>query len=189
MLVSQLPDFVIKAHVEDAGNLYSSVKDHEPDLVVLDLSGENDQLFGEIRKICTEMEGTDILIISNSQNRVLVKKLLSLGVKGILTKECSEEEITSALKTVSKGDRFFCNNVLNLVVDNEQDDCDVTLLSSREYEVLELITKGFTTSQIAEKLHLSIHTINSHRKNILKKLNLSSPTELIVYALESGLVK
>ncbi len=71
----------------------------------------------------------------------------------------------------------------------EKDDCEPTNLSPREFEVLELITKSMTTAQIADELHLSVHTINSHRKNILKKLNLNSPAELIVYALETGLVK
>ena len=69
------------------------------------------------------------------------------------------------------------------------EDCEPTNLTPREYEVLELITRGKTTAQIAEELHLSVHTINSHRKNILRKLNMNSPAELIVYALESGIVK
>jgi len=92
---------------------------------------------------------------------------------------------------VAQGNRFFCNNILDLVVENpdNEEDCEPTNLSPREYEVLEWITKGKTTAQIAEELHLSVHTINSHRKNILRKLNMRSPAELIVYAIESGLVK
>jgi DNA-binding NarL/FixJ family response regulator len=67
--------------------------------------------------------------------------------------------------------------------------CEPTDLSKREFEVLELIAKGFRTADIAEKLFVSIHTINSHRKNILKKLKLKSPAQLIVYAIESKLVQ
>jgi DNA-binding NarL/FixJ family response regulator len=67
--------------------------------------------------------------------------------------------------------------------------CEPTDLSPREYEVLQLITKGQKTVDIADTLHVSVHTINSHRKSILKKLNMKSPAELIVYAMESGIVK
>ena len=80
-----------------------------------------------------------------------------------------------------------------MLIENEQEakevDCEPTDLSPREFEVLQLITKGHKTVQIADELNVSVHTINSHRKNILKKLNLKSPTELIVYAMETGLVR
>ncbi len=188
-LVNGLPDFEVKKHIESPTELAEAIRFEKPDLVVMDVSNDDSFLISEIEKI-KKKENPNFLTISNHQSRESVQKLLTIGIKGIVTKNCSEEEITNAIKSVAKGHRFFCNNVLDLVVDKEEkDNCEPTSLSPREYEVLTFITKGSTTNQIAEQLHVSVHTINSHRKNILKKLNLNSPAELIVHALESGLVR
>ncbi len=188
-LINDLVDFNVIAQIEEPKELAESVSRLKPDIVVLDVSDNDTFLIGEIEEIKSK-EASSFLIISNSQNKQSVQRLLSMGIKGIVTKNCSEEEITNAIKSVASGNRFFCNTVLDLVVGNEDaDDCEPTNLSPREFDVLRLITKGFKTNQIADELHVSVHTINSHRKNILKKLNLKSPAELIVYALESGLVK
>jgi len=190
-LISTIPGFETILEVEDAQGLYEGIKTSAADLVVVDLDGKEKELIPQIEDIKKKEKGTAFLVISNMQSKESVQRLLSIGIQGILTKSCSEEEIVNCLIAVSKGSRFFCNTVLELVVQGEiqEEDCEPTKLSAREYEVIENITKGMTTAMIAEKLNLSVHTINSHRKNILKKLGLSSPTELVVYALESGLIK
>lgn len=189
-LIKAMPGFELVKTIDSPGVLIESVKSTNPGLVVIDISDKDRELIPKLREL---KQNTDcsFLVISNSQTKESIQQLLAMGIKGILTKNCSEEEITNGLKAVSQGNRFFCNNILDLVVDNpdKEEDCEPTNLSPREYEVLELITKGKTTAQIADELHLSIHTINSHRKNILRKLNMNSPAELIVYALESGIVK
>lgn len=189
-LIEGLPDFHVEHQVNDSADLENAVIENDPDLVVVDISDKDPKLIDLLEKIKGRTK-SDFLVISNSQNRESMQRLLGMGIKGIVTKNCSEEEIVNALKSVEKGNRFFCNTILDLVVSaqNEEENCEPANLSSREYEVLKLITKGVKTNQIAEELHVSVHTINSHRKNILKKLNLSSPAQLIVYALESGLVK
>jgi two-component system, NarL family, response regulator NreC len=189
-LVKAMPGFELVKTIDSPEKLLPVVSEVNPDLVVIDISDKDKELIPQIR-LLKENQSCHFLVISNSQTKDSIQKLLSMGIKGILTKNCSEEEIISGLRAVSQGNRFFCNNILDLVVEtpHEKDDCAPTNLSPREYEVLELITKGMTTAQIADHLYLSVHTINSHRKNTLKKLNLSSPTELVVYALETGLVK
>lgn len=189
-LISSIPGFETSLEIDDPSVLKMGVEDTAPDLVVIDLDGKENELVPQIEEIKRGKQDTAFLVISNAQSRESIQRLLNAGIKGILTKNCSEEEITNGLIAVSKGNRFFCNTVLEMVIQGESDeeDCEPTTLSGREFEVLELITKGYTTAIIAETLSLSIHTINSHRKNILKKLGLSSPTELVVYALESGLV-
>lgn len=189
-LIESLPDFHIEHQVNDSAGLEKAVAEYKPELVVVDISDKDSLLIDRLESLKKDSE-SDFLVISNSQNRESMQRLLGMGIKGIVTKNCSEEEIVSALKSVKKGNRFFCNTILDLVVSaqNEEENCEPANLSPREYEVLKLITKGLRTNQIADELHVSVHTINSHRKNILKKLNLSSPAELIVYAIESGLVK
>jgi len=190
-LVESIPGFKTSLEISDVQALRSGIEKSTPDLVVIGLEGKERALISQIKEIKQKEKNISFLVISNVQSKESVQRLLNAGIKGILTKNCSEEEITNGLIAVSKGNRFFCNTILELVIQGEtqKENCDPTGLSGREFEVLGLITKGMTTALIADELHLSVHTINSHRKNILKKLGLSSPTELVVYALERGLIK
>lgn len=189
-LIHSIPGLEIIKEVDNIALFMQSVTEVNPDMVIIDLHSKEAELIPQIERIKLD-RNISFLVISNEQNRSSIQRLLGIGIKGILTKNCSEDEITNGIISVSKGGRFFCNNVLELVVQGEssESDCEPTNLTPREYEVLELITRGKSTAQIADDLHVSIHTINSHRKNILRKLHLNSPAELIVYALESGLVK
>lgn len=132
-----------------------------------------------------------ILVITNDENRDRINYVIRSGINGFLTKNCNEKEIIQAIEAITGGSRFFCNKILELLLENNapKDEMQDEKLTSRELEVLNLVAKGLPTSKIAEELHLSVHTINSHRKNMLRKLNLKSPTELVLYALESGLIK
>ncbi len=189
-LLKAMPGFDLAKMIDSPEKFVEAAIAIEPDLIVVDISDKDRELIPKL-KLLKETLKSSFLVISNSQTKESIQQMLTMGIKGILTKNCSEEEIINGLRAVAQGNRFFCNNILDMVVENpeENDDCEPTNLSPREFEVLELITKSKTTAQIAEELHLSVHTINSHRKNILKKLNLGSPAELIVYALETGLVK
>lgn len=189
-LIKAMPGFDLVKAIESPEFLIPSVERVKPQLIVIDISDKDRELIPKLR-IIKEQSDCHFLVISNSQTKGSIQQLLAMGIKGILTKNCSEEEIINGLRAVAQGNRFFCNNILELVVErpNEPDDCEPTNLSAREYEVLEWITKGKSTAQIADQLHLSVHTINSHRKNILRKLKMNSPAELIVYAIESGIVK
>ncbi|MEQ8907235.1 response regulator transcription factor [Ekhidna sp.] len=189
-LIKAMPGFELVKMIDSPDQLIDAATLLKPNLIVIDISDKDRELIPKLRKL-KENTACSFLVISNSQTKDSIQQLLTMGIKGILTKNCSEEEIINGLRAVAQGNRFFCNNILDLVVDNPEkvEDCEPTNLTPREYEVLELITRGKTTAQIAEELHLSVHTINSHRKNILRKLNMNSPAELIVYALESGIVK
>lgn len=174
------------------GLLDAVIKGH-PDVLLLDYQSQDPILISILKKILAS-QATNVLVITNDDNPTQIQNLLNMGIKGIVTKSCSKREIVNAIHSVAEDNRFFCNRILDIVVTRttevpEEENCEPTDLSPREYEVLKLITKGMKTAEIADKLFLSVHTINSHRKNILKKLGLKSPAELIVYAMESGLVK
>lgn len=145
----------------------------------------------EFRKRLLEKYADKLLIISSDRETQRIRSMIAGGVKGYLTKDCDSDEILSAIETISNGNRFYCNRVLEMLahVDgNDPNDCEPANLSTREMEVIKLISKGKSTAEIANELYISIHTVNSHRKNILKKLRLKSPTQLVAYAHEIGLV-
>lgn len=192
-LVSADARFELVGIVESPDHMLRGVLQALPDVVLMDSPGNDPVLLSLLRQLI-ETQATNVLIITNNEERPHLKTLLDMGIKGIVTKRCSEEEILNAILSVSKNNRFYCNRVLDMLMapsaePEPVEDCEPTDLSPREYEVLQLITKGHRTVEIADALNLSVHTINSHRKNILKKLNMKSPAELIVYAMETGLVK
>jgi DNA-binding NarL/FixJ family response regulator len=107
-----------------------------------------------------------------------------------VTKRCSEEEIENAIRFSMEGQRFYCSSVLEtLKLPGLGKSEIVNTLSRREKEVLKLVLEGKTSGQIAEELFVSVHTVNSHRKNILKKFQLKSPAELLIYAIEHDVHK
>ncbi len=193
-MIENNDDFELVGVNEGPEGLLETVIEKHPDVLLLDYQSQDPILISILKRIL-ESKATNVLIITNDDNPTQIQNLLGMGIKGIVTKGCSKREIINAIHSVAADNRFFCNRILDIVLaGNEEiytspENCEPTDLSPREYEVLQLITKGMKTVQIADQLHVSVHTINSHRKNILKKLNLKSPAELIVYAMESGLVK
>ncbi len=185
------PALSLVGTIDSSKMILEKAQSLDPNVLIMDYqSNDPDNL--ALMKDVIDLNKTKLLIVTNENKKEKIQTLLDLGIKGIVTKSCSKDEILNAIKSVSKNTRFYCNSVLDALMDQDVDkdvNCDPTTLSQREFEVLKLITKGFKTVEIADELFVSVHTINSHRKNILKKLNLKSPTELIVYALETGLVK
>ncbi|MBV6639236.1 MAG: response regulator transcription factor [Cyclobacteriaceae bacterium] len=185
------PGLSLLGTVDDTRQLIKETAERHPNVLIMDYQSKDSSHLALMKEVI-DSDASKLLIITNESKKEHIQSLLDLGIKGIVTKSCSKDEILSAIKSVSKDARFYCNRVLDTLMDQEEEkeiNCDPTVLSQREYEVLKLITKGYKTTEIADELYVSVHTINSHRKNILKKLNLKSPTELIVYAMETGLVK
>lgn len=190
-LVESTQHFDLVGFLEDEEHCMEQFIQLRPDVLILGYSHPQLDMNGAFTEFI-RMQSCNILIVTNEAEKAHIQNLLSLGVKGIVTKKCSQTEIIHAIESVAKSNRFFCNSVLEIVMAPHQEalsNRELTDLSKRELEVLELIAKGYRTLDIAEKLFVSIHTINSHRKNILKKLDLKSPAQLIVYALESRLVQ
>ena len=191
MLTESTQHFDLVGVLEDREQWMEQVTQGQPDVLILDYPEHQLDMNAALTEFI-KLQSSNILIVTNEAEKEHIQNLLSLGVKGIVTKRCSQTEIIHAIESVAKSNRFFCNSILEIVMAPHEEaiaNCEPTDLSKREFEVLELIAKGHRTVDIAEKLFVSIHTINSHRKNILKKLNLKSPAQLIVYALESKLVQ
>ncbi|MBL6447274.1 response regulator transcription factor [Fulvivirga sp. 29W222] len=154
-----------------------------PDVTILDLAtylNDSNKLIGK------GLPKSSILILARDYSKQDIDHIIKSGIKGCISYECERDEVVSAIQNLAKGQRFFCSSILNVIL--EQPSPALEPLSPREVEVMHLIIDGNSSSCIAEKLNLSIHTINSHRKNILQKLNLKSPTQLIIYAIENGII-
>lgn len=188
MLIQDLEDHKIDAQVDNMEDLGKAIQQYQPDLVILDTSSNYASLKKTLYNI-TGRKTLNILAITNYYDKELIELLIQMNIRGILTKDCDKEEIVHAIKTVAQGERFYCSKILSLVFESSNNvPSSCQNLSKREMEVLMLVVKGHSTPAIAQKLYLSVHTISSHRKNILKKLNLRSPVELIRFAMENNLL-
>ena len=167
-------------------SLNSQLDCNKQNLIVLDYALFKGELAREVEEAVPANPSINFLVISDNEEPARVKRFIAAGIKGFLTKSCSEEEIQTALKLILDGGKFYCQSVIEIIADeNQKADLE---LSEREMEIIDHITKGNSSSQIADRLNISLHTVNSHRKNILKKLGLKSPTELIIYAVKQGWV-
>lgn len=147
--------------------------------------GLHERLLEEVRVVRQQATTLSVLAVVNAEETQTVRDLHQLGVQGILTTHCSEAEMLEAVYALAGGEAYYCNRIQSLIKNDPAG--DLTSLTSRELEVLKLIAAGYSSKKMAEALFVSIHTINTHRKNILRKLDLKSPIQLITYALEHNL--
>ncbi|QNF32225.1 response regulator transcription factor [Adhaeribacter swui] len=177
---------------ENISELTSWIKNLQPQVVTVD--GNFLQEFGapEMETLQQLAPQTYLLAITTNSEKYMVVNALKVGVTSYILKDCDEQELLQAVRTTAQGKRFICSKVLEVIladtgsVETVPDNLN---LSSREIEVIRLIAEGKSTAEIAETLFLSPHTINSHRKNILRKLQIKSPVELIIKAMDLGIVK
>ena len=98
-----------------------------------------------------------------------------------------------AVYSVARGEKFFCHKILNIIMEKhfspEPVEVVPGILTIRETEILKYLASGYSTQKVADELYLSPHTVHTHRKSIIKKLNIKSPTQFVVYALDFGLIK
>ena len=168
--------------------LLKKLEENKHSLVIVDYLQyqDSDKLLKSLQKLSPQLK---VLIVSQDDDIEKIKEVIQLGVEGFLTRHCETEEMVNAVRRILQGKRFFCQTITDKLLEYEiEKEVIDTKLSKRELEILTLVAKGKTTNEIAQKLFISVHTVNSHRKNMLKKLGLKSPIELVTYAMDKGLV-
>ncbi len=167
----------------------------KPDLVLLDISMPRLNGIDAARQILRESPSTKIIILSMHADTRYVQESLRVGASGYILKEAAAAELFQAIRDVCKGEIFLSaairDRVLHDYVDRirESEDAGSSPLTSREREVLQLLAEGRTTRDMAGILNLSVKTIESHRKQIMDKLDIHSVAELTKYAIREGLTQ
>lgn len=168
------------------------------DVVLLDLNIPGENYKDNIEQLSSKYPKTKIIAYTSYNYPDLVRETLKLGCSGYLLKQISREEILKAIRTVLTGERYVGTEITMARSERARrrpDGSDLKddfqkrlLLSKREKEILNLISKGFTSQHIADELFISRYTVETHRKNILRKLNFNTSTELVKFAVVQGLV-
>lgn len=180
---------IIKS-VADGNEFIDIVKNQlVADIVLLDITMPNRDGFQVLKELKTLNSTIKPIVISMYDDGNYIAKCAKLGAYGYLLKNTDESELILAIKTVSKGKKYFSPEIAEKIINfMSTQSVSENVLSNKETEVLGLLSKGLTTNEIAAKLYVSSRTIETHRANILKKLEVKNTAELIKKAAEMNLI-
>lgn len=181
--------------VGEAGDGQSAIQlclDTGPDVCVLDAKLPGLNGVDILRRISKKLPQMRVLVFSGHENPVLVREMLEAGAHGFVEKTAGLFEFKKGLETVANGGTYFGPAVASLlrnVVANPTTSSAPDFLTDREREILQLVAESHSTKEIAAKLGISVKTVDNHRTNLMRKLNLHDVASLTRYALEVGLIE
>jgi DNA-binding NarL/FixJ family response regulator len=184
------PNLTVCGEAENGPEALEKIMALEPDAVVVDLALKGSSGLDLIRNLRSQCPKVKLLVFSMHDELFYAERVLRMGAHGYVTKEEGAEKAVEALRTILQGKKYFSQAVANRILDTvggssaEAKAPSIERLSDRELEVLQLIGSGVGTRAIAERLRLSVKTIESYRENIKSKLGLGGATELTSYAYE-----
>lgn len=196
-ILAKLPNLSVCAEALTSTELKNLVQTHLPEIVIIDYHITNHFSLDDVAWLKLNSPQTAIMIITTNKNKADVIKVLDYGVNSYLLKECDEHEVMNAVNASLRKEKFFCGRVMDAILEQVTHKCTTgymcnhcmpVSLSDREEEIVRLIAQGLTTKEIADKLNLSFFTVGTHRKNIFKKINIRNSSELINYALKTGII-
>lgn len=167
----------------------------EPDVMMMDISMPDLNGVEATARIRKEVPHTRVIALSMHSGKSMIDQMFAAGASGYLLKESAFEEIYDAIQGVIRGNYYLTPSIARMYVDDKViqggkrgDLPRFTKISNKEREVLQLVAEGEKTRDIAEKLGVSIKTVESHRRNIMKKLNIFSVAGLTKYAIQEGII-
>ncbi len=183
------PRFQVIAESDSGKEAIDLAENNHPNIVLMDINMSPMNGFEatkEIRKVSPESK---IIGVSMHSQPAYAKKMLQVGAMGYITKNSSKEEMIGAISEVAQGNKYICHEVKailseQILEDNEKP--DINLLSQREIEIIELIKQGQSSKEIAQQLNITLKTVEDHRHNILKKLNLKNTAALVNFINNAG---
>jgi DNA-binding NarL/FixJ family response regulator len=192
MLIDRQPDMEVVAEADDGVTALESSQAVQPDVAVLDVSMPRMTGLQAAREIRSHVPGTRVLLLSMHDDERYFLEGLASGASGYVLKRAADTDLIGALRTVAGGRTFLSSDAQRELMDEwveggraEPDDP----LTPRELEVVKLIAEAYTNRQIAETLKVSEKTVESHRANVLSKLEMRDRVELVRYAIRRGLVE
>jgi DNA-binding NarL/FixJ family response regulator len=192
-LVKGYPDMEVIGEAADGRTALRLVEELSPDVVIMDISMPDLNGIDATRKINADYPNIKVIALSMHYDRQFVSEIFKAGASGYLLKECAFDELEHAIRVVMENKTFINPQIASLVVEsliNQPATANhkaFSLLTEREREVLQLIAEGKSTKQIATHLYVSAKTIESHRRQVMGKLNIRNVAELTKYAIREGL--
>jgi DNA-binding NarL/FixJ family response regulator len=194
--LKDVEDLVVVGEAEDGEVAMQKVKELHPDVVILDLFIPVLSGFEVVKLVRRDFPEVHVMILTAYEQEEYLHQALEFGAEGYLLKSAEKEELMAGVRAVSKGERAFSPRIKEFIVKgyltnrdfNRSNQLPPTSLTTREKEILDLVSQGLTNQQIAEKLFISSRTIDTHRTNIMHKIGVHDVAHLVRYAIEHGLV-
>jgi DNA-binding NarL/FixJ family response regulator len=192
-LLEAQADFEIVAEADDGRSAVKLARKYSPDIIIMDVSMPELNGIDATRQILMEISGAKVIALSMHSDKRFINGMLEAGVSGYLLKNCVAAELISAIRSVMKGRKYLSPQILGTVVEGylvhlSMDKVQMeSPLSTREREIVQLVAEGKDSRQIAESLHISSKTVESHRRRIMDKLEIHSVAELTKFAIRQGL--
>jgi two-component system, NarL family, response regulator NreC len=187
VLLEVEPSFEVVAEAEDADGAVRYLRGHKPDVLILDLNMPGRPSLEAIPEMIEASPETRIVVLTMQQEPAFARQALQLGVLGYVLKEAADDELVQAVRSAAAGETYL-QPALGAKLAAEPEDAESDL-SERETDVLRLIALGHTNAEIAEKLYISVRTVETHRAHIQQKLGVTSRAELVRCALSRGLIE
>lgn len=195
LLLESQPGFSVVAEASDGREAVQQAEASQPDVAVIDIAMPNLSGIEAAQRITSALPNTAVVILSMHSDEGYVLRALKVGAKGYLLKDSAEGDLIQAIKAVHEGKTFFSPEISKMLVEdyvreirNRGAEDSYDLLTSREREILQLLAERKSNKEIAVALNLSPYTVDTHRRNLLEKLNLHSLAELILYAVRKRII-
>lgn len=189
-LLKDSPQITVCATADSESSAYDQAYVHKPDIVLMDINLGSGSGINAATKILDSLPKTRVIGLSLHDDISYVKKFLSIGAKGYLTKNTNKSELVSAIHSVHQGELFIASEIKDryFAALLNADDRDKKELTMKEIEIVKFIAQGLTSKEIGDKLFVSHRTVETHRHNILKKLDLPNAAQLSSWAKDKGYV-
>ena len=188
LILNASQSYHIVAEARNGIEAIEKIKEHQPDLCLLDIFMPERTGIEVVQEISPIVQNTKIVMLTSLEDEMNIQKAIMAGVDGYLSKDISPEHLLDSLQKVMNGERIFSKTVLALLNNRKSHTFDEihslpVTLTKREQEILELVALEFTTKEIADKLFLSPRTIETHRANIMRKLDVKNAAGLVRFSL------
>jgi DNA-binding NarL/FixJ family response regulator len=192
-LIDENDDMEVLAEAENGRDAIELARKLNPDVIIMDVSMPDLNGVEATRQIIQDNHDVRVIALSMHSDTLFVSEMLKSGASGYLLKDCAFQELEQAIRTVTDGKAYLSPSISGVVVEDylhrlsKTDMSTSEVLTDREREVLQLIAEGQSTKQVALKLHISAKTVETHRRQIMNKLDMHTVAELTKYAIRKGL--
>jgi DNA-binding NarL/FixJ family response regulator len=195
-LLESYPEVEIVGEAENGAEALQKVKELSPDVLMIDIAMPIMNGIETAQEVSKHYKQTRSLMLSMHNNEDYILKSVEAGAYGYLLKDTTRDEMLKALQTVAKGEKYFSPSVSNIIVasylqnvkDTEKAKLKKSKLSKKEKAIIKFIIQGDSSREIAERLNLSIRTVDNHRANMMKRLGVKNAVELVKKVLDEKLV-
>ena len=197
-LLQGIEDIEVHPFSLGIGKMLTMLPELQANIVLAVLYRPNQKDVEDIKQLSERFPRTKILILSLFHEERFILKLIKAGVKGHLSSDTDRSEIIEAIYTLRNGYEFYAKTITNLLLNSYLSDKNINKsemenrqksLSAREMEVLRLFAEGLSNRTIADKLFISVRTVETHKNNIMKKINLKTTVDLVKFAIKNNIIE